>query len=639
LACFAIAAAFGLAQAGSRSGAASAFAFLGCLVCALASVLGTSGSVALPGVIGLAGTEIGLNADPLGRWFLGLIGLVGMPVCAFLPGYLGRLGGHSKPGRIWAAFSLLLASMTGVVLAGNAIVFLAFWELMALSSFLLVATDHERHSVRRAAFVYLGATRIGSGFLMAGFLWAHSLTGTWDMHAWAHHAALVPGPATLILIGLLTKAGSWPFHLWLPIAHPTAPAPVSAVMSGVMINTAVYALLRLFVVDSAPATGIAWVLIGLGAVSSFWGAMFALLQDDLKRLLAYSSVENIGLILLGAGLCMLGRSLGLGLVSDLALAACLLHVLSHGLAKSLLFLCAGAVDSGAHTRALDRLGGLIHRMPWTAAACLVGCAAIGALPPLSGFASEWLLYSGLFHLSSSGAAAEVRLLGLLLIGWLGLVGGLALASFAKAFGIAFLGRPRSGEARHASEGTPSMIAACAFLACACLILGLVAPGVLAHLSGEGLIGSSRLASLPLVALTLLGISLLLLVLAGMRVLAKQRPLRRYGTWDCGFGGALQRAQYSGKSFVQPVVRLFGALYRYEMEIDVEGGPRRHFPSEVRAESRHEHYLESKVYSPALSWIMRISEGLIMRLQAGSIHQYLLFMVVTLVLLLWVGGTL
>jgi len=630
---------FGLLRPASRFGIAGIASLAGCLLLVLAAIFGANGSLALPGTFGLAGVEIGFQIDSLSRWFVGLIGIIGIPVCIYLPGYLQHLRGRARPGLVWSGLALLFASMAGVVVARNAIVFFAFWELMALSSFLLVATEHERQSVRRAAFIYLGATRLGSGFLMAGFLWAHSITGSWNFQDWVLTGGATSGPAALILVGLLTKAGSWPFHLWLPIAHPAAPSPVSAVMSGVMIKTAIYGVFRLFILGGFEVPWMGWVLVAAGAISACWGVLFALLQHDLKRLLAYHSVENIGLILLAAGISLVARSAGLTLVAEVALVAGLFHTLNHGLFKSLLFLGAGTVDAGAHTRELDRLGGLIHRMPGTAAAFFVGSAAICALPPLNGFASEWLLYSGLFQMGATGPSGELRLAGLLLLGWVGLVGALALACFAKAFGIVFLGQPRSREAAHAKEGSSGMVGACVFLSVACAALGLGAPWVWRAMFELGFVTTAQAWTLPILPLTLAGLAALALVWLGMRQLAKVRPTRLYNTWDCGFGVLPARTQYTAASFAQPIVRLFGALYRYEMDIAVEGKSRRHFPTEVRAETSHEVYLESKVYSPALKAVMRLSEGFIMRLQAGSIHQYLFFMVVTLGLLLWLGGVL
>jgi hydrogenase-4 component B len=608
---------------------------------ALIAAAAGGGTLTAPLPLFLSVVPLQLLSDPLSRWFLGIIGFIGLVVAVFSPGYLHHLRGRVALGYVWAALAVLLASMSVVVLAANAVTFLVAWEVMALSSFALVAADHQQRSVRQAALVYLGATRVGTAFLMGGFLWTHYLTGSWEFSRWTLSGDQAVGPALLIFIGLATKAGCWPFHLWLPIAHPAAPAPVSALMSGVMIKTAVYALVRLFADGPIHVPALGPALLVLGGVSAFWGVLFALLQQDLKRLLAYSSVENVGIILMGVGLAITGRALKLPLLFELGLAAALFHTLSHAVFKSLLFLGAGAVDARAHTRNLEHLGGLVHRMPWTAACFVTGCAAIAALPPLNGFAGEWLLYQGVFALAHDGPSVAVRLGGLLLLGWLALVGGLALACFVRAAGIVFLGRARSREAEHAREGTPGMTAAQAALAITCLALGLAAPVALRYLGSitaaddaPSMLLQAWTLPLPLLALALAGTAAA--AAAWMAALSKRRPARRFITWECGFGKLGPRTQYTGTSFAQPIARLFGAVYRYAVEVTVEGRDRRHFPTGVTAGPMHEPYLETRLYAPLLRWFRRGSGALLMRLQAGSIHQYLLYMALALGVLLWLG---
>jgi hydrogenase-4 component B len=643
-----LAAGIGLAQRRSAGLLPALFLGAGSGLLLVASSAG-DGVLALPPPWFLGMAPLRFVADPLSRWFLAIIGLVGIAVAIFSPGYLLHLRQRVSPGFYWAALASLMASMALVVLAANAIAFLVAWEVMALASFALVAADHEQHSVRHAALVYLGATRAGTAFLMGGFLWAHLLTGSWEFSAWQLAGPRALGPALLILVGLGVKAGCWPFHLWLPVAHPAAPAPVSAVMSGVMIKTAIYAMARLLVFGTghphavplqAPALGP--ILLALGAVSAFWGVLFALLQHDLKRLLAYHSVENIGIILMGLGLSIVARHLGLMLLSQVALAAALFHTLNHALFKSLLFLGAGTVDAQTHVRDIERLGGLIHRMPWTGACFILGSAAICALPPLNGFASEWLLYQSFVGLAQGAPSAGTRLVGLLLVGWLALVGALALACFAKAVGIVFLGRARSRPAERAREGTRSMVTAQLLLALACGSLGLAAPAVLSALgwlAGPAEGGAASLArvwTLPM-PLLLLALAATVAMLAGwMTALSGARPVRRYITWECGFGDLGPRTQYTATSFAQPIARMFGAVYRYSMQLQVEGRDRRHFPDTVSAELIYEPYLETRIYRPLLRLVQTVSETVVMRLQAGSIHQYLLYMGVALALLLWLG---
>ena len=616
---------------------------MGSLALLLLAIFGGNATCALPMPWGAASTAPLLVFDPLSRWFLAIIALIGGTTSLFAPGYLHHLRERLALGWVWAGMALLLLSMVGVVLAGNAIVFLLAWEVMALSSFALVASDHAQPASRRAAMIYFAATRIGTACLMGGFLWIHHLTGSWAFAQWHVSGAVALGPALLILVGLATKAGSWPFHLWLPIAHPVAPAPVSAIMSGVMIKTAIYMMVRLFVLGhhlTHPAIGP--IILLLGAISALWGVLFALLQHDLKRLLAYHSVENIGIILMGIGMALIGSRQHLPLLAQLGLAAALFHTLNHALFKSLLFYGAGAIDARVHTREMEHLGGLIRRMPWTAFAFVIGSAAICALPPLNGFASEWLLYRGFFECALHGPQAVIRLGALLLMGWLALIGGLAIACFVKAVGVSLLGMPRGKAAAQASEASAGMVAAQVLLAALCLGLGLAVPPMLRLLSaivmGTGdahlLAGAWTIPMPALVGMLLAGLLGLTLLL---RQLARRHPARRFITWECGFGALGPRMQYTANSFAQPISRLFRIIYHYAVDIEVNGLDRRHFPSGVSVKTTHEPYLETRVYSPLARAIRRGAGIFLLRLQAGSIHQYLFYMVAVLAVLLWLGA--
>lgn len=614
---------------------------LGSLLLLLAACCGNH-ILTIPLPLFLGNAPIALTADPLSRWFLAMIGILGFATALFAPGYMLHLRHRISLGFVWAALALLLISMAGVVLAANALVFLVAWEVMALSSFALVAADHEQHAIRRAALIYLGATRVGTAFLMGGFLWAHHLTGSWAFADWHMAGAAALLPAVLIFIGLATKAGCWPFHLWLPIAHPAAPAPVSAIMSGVMIKTAIYAMLRLFVVDAHlahPALGP--LILILGSISAVWGLLFALLQHDLKRLLAYSSVENIGIMLMGIGVALIGAHYRLAVVAQLGLAATLLHAMNHALFKGLLFLGTGAIDAQTHQRDAERLGGLIHRMPWTAACFLVGSAAICALPPLNGFVSEWLLYQGFFQMALDGPSVGMRLGALLLIALLALVGALALACFVKAVGVVFLGVPRSKAAEQAREVAPGMLAAQVLLAAGCVGLGLAGPVLLTRFWSlapaiNGAVPFASLWTIPMPVMALLLVTSIGAVTVLLALAASRLPVRRYITWECGFGALSPRTQYTAASFAQPISRLFGLVYNYAISVQLRGRQRNYFPDTVDVSTTHEPYLETRIYGPLLRSIQRLGGSFLMRLQAGSIHQYLLYMALVLALLLWVG---
>ncbi len=638
--CWLIATVTGFVQRRNPGPLLPIFMAIGGVCILISAIIGSKTSFSLPLYLGDA--QVYFVIDPLARWFLGIIGIICIPTAIFTPGYMHHLRSRLSVGLVWSMISILMISMTGVIIAGNALVFLVFWEIMALSSFALVASDHEHRSIRKAAFIYLGATRTGTAFLMGGFLWMHAITGSWTFNEWYISGATAIGPAILIFIGLAVKAGCWPFHLWLPIAHPAAPAPVSAIMSGVMIKTAIYAMMRFFIVDECiTAVFLGPLILILGSVSAVWGILFALLQRDLKRLLAYSSVENIGIILMGMGIALLGKEYHIVILAQLGLAAALFHTLNHAVFKSLLFMSIGAVDAGIHTRDIDKLGGLIRNMPWTAAAFIIASVAICALPPLNGFAGEWLLYNGFFNLAVSGPTVGVRLIALLLMGLLALVGALVIACFVKAAGISMLGMPRSSIAEKATEATTGMVSAQFFLAFLCIAFGVAAPLFMVPLSNI----VTRVGEMPQLynswTLPTAGIAVAIVVIIGlitvwMLKLAKNRPSRNFITWECGFGKLGPRTQYTGSSFSQPIARIFGAIYNYAVDISIKGKQRRHFPDKVSAVMNYEAYLETRIYLPLIHIIKRLSGNFIMRLQAGSIHQYFIHIALVLALLIWIG---
>lgn len=597
----------------------------------------------LPLPLFLGSAPFALAFDALTAWFLGIIALASTPLALYLPGYLRHLRHHADLRLFWGAMSLLLLSMSLVILAANALTFLLAWELMSLSSFLLVATTHQEISTRRAALIYLGATRIGTAFLAGAFLWTHVLTGSWTFTDWHLTGSAALGPGLLLLIGLGVKAGMWPFHLWLPIAHPAAPSPVSALMSGVMVKVAVYMLIRLLILPAAfshPAFG--YILLALGALAAFWGVMFALVQADLKRLLAYSTVENIGIILLGLGVSLVTRDLGVATVARIALAAALFHALNHALFKSLLFLSVGAVDMAVGTRNLERLGGLGQRMPGTFASFLLGSATLCALPPFNGFASEWLLYQSLLGLAASQGAPVLRFLAMLLVGWLALVGALALACFLKAIGVGFLGRPRSPQAERATTIPTGMLGAQGIFGVSCVAFGVLTPIVLRHLHPlvaplePGGVALETIWTIPTAALVIiLGVTIACLALL-LRLAARHQPVRLFLTWECGFGDLTARMQTTSRSFSQPLAYLFGSLLRYALRLHIQGPQRRLFPEELRVQPHTEGTLVARFYGPFMRAVNRAGSW-VLRLQTGSIHLYLLTMFATLVVLLALGG--
>jgi len=641
---------------GSVGIAAASLAGLAATISAL--VLGDASSITLPWNP-VIGASFSIGFDPLtGFFLLPIFGL--SAVCAvFGAGYLS----HGYPGRgtgaHWLFYGLLVSSMALVVLARNGVLFLVAWEVMSLSSWQLVTFEHEREETRAAGLTYLVATQIGTAFLLVMFLFMGApgaAGGTAGEAAFLDFSMLsAAGPAAsavflLALIGFGTKAGIVPLHVWLPEAHPAAPSHVSALMSGVMIKTGIYGIVRVLMILGSPPPWWGWTLVLIGAVSGVMGVLFALAQHDIKRLLAYHSVENIGIICLGLGIGLLGRSYGSPTVALLGFAGGLLHVLNHALFKSLLFMGAGAASHAAGTREMDRLGGLARRMPLTALGFVIGAAAISGLPPLNGFVSELLVFLGAYHAAATGAAAQAAAAGVVAAA-LALIGGLAVACFTKAFGISFLGEPRTPAAAAAKEAGASMTVPVLLVAAACAAIGLLgflaidlmAP-LAAAVSGTAVTDAAAViaqAGPGLLKVAAAGAILVVLAagLAAVRaLLLSRRSVRRAGTWDCGYAlpdARMQNpppaAQYTSSSFAQPLISMF----RFPLATHRRWSPiRERFPAEAEFESHTPDLFAQGVFRPAFAGI----GGLLSRLrwlQHGRLQLYVLYVAATLlVLLVW-----
>jgi formate hydrogenlyase subunit 3/multisubunit Na+/H+ antiporter MnhD subunit len=445
----------------------------------------------------------------------------------------------------------------------------------------------------------------------------------------------------LAIVGFGTKAGFMPFHVWLPEAHPAAPSHVSALMSGVMIKTGIYGLLRSLTFLGAPPLWWGWLLIGIGLTSGVLGVLFALAQHDLKRLLAYHSVENIGIIALGIGVGLLGVNTGSPALIVLGFGGGLLHVLNHALFKGLLFFGAGAVLQGTGTHEIDHLGGLLKRMPWTAATFLIGAVAISGLPPLNGFVSEFLIFLGAFQGGAMlGAAGAVPLLAL--IAGLALIGGLAAACFTKAFGIVFLGEPRTEHVLHTQEAGWAMRLPMLLLAAGCALIGLFAPFVVGALQAvlENTTGlrhevvRDNLAAVagPL-ALVVIGTVAFLLVLVVLVLLRRSllagRRVEEGVTWGCGYAQPTARMQYTASSFVQPVTTLFRWLLGTHRQVQRPEGI---MPANASLTTETPDLCHANLYRPGF---LKVNWGLskLRRLQQGEVQLYVLYIAVTLIVLL------
>lgn len=591
---------------------------------------------------GVPGGRLALGIDPLSAFFLAPLFAVASVAALALAPYLRRDAGGHALGPAWLWFDALVVAMAVVLTARNAVLFLVAWEVMALTSYFLVVFHHERADVRRAGWIYLVATHLGTAFLLAFFAGLGRASGSLDFSGFGAPASGAGALFALALVGFGAKAGLFPLHVWLPEAHPAAPSPVSALLSGVMIKTGVYGVLRAlgWLGPSSGAFGVA--LVAVGAASAVLGVLLALAQRDVKRLLAYSSVENVGVIALGLGVGVLGASAGAPAVAALGFAGALLHVWGHAAMKTLLFLGAGAVAHAAGTLDLERLGGLLRRMPWTGTTFLAGAAAICALPPLAGFPGEIALYLAAFHGVAAGAAPAP--LGVALAA-LALVGGLAIACFAKAAGVAFLGSPRSAAAAAAREADRATTSCCAALATLCLGLGLASPAVLAAARPAllALAGASAAApaldelSLLLGRVAAVGAGLLALV-GGVALVRKGllrgREVRVGPTWDCGYAAPTSRMQYTGASFVQPVTQFFEpALGPTRSGLPPSGL----FPPASRVQSRIQDPARERGFAPLFAAVDALAQRL-RWLQSGSAHLYVLYLVLaTIALFLWKLG--
>jgi hydrogenase-4 component B len=548
---------------------------------------------------------------------------------------------HGFPGSS-LLYLLFILAMLAVVLAGDGFTFLLAWETMSLTSFGLVLTDHRREAVREAAWAYLVMSHTATAFIVAAFLLLARTSGSLIFADWTGHAsALDPSVASIIfmlgLIGFGTKAGMIPLHVWLPRAHPVAPSHVSALMSGVMIKLGIYGLLRLSFDWLAP--GPAWwgaLILALGATSAVLGVLYALMEHDLKRLLAYHSVENIGIILLGIGVALVGRSLDLPVVIAVGLVAALFHVVNHATFKALLFLGAGAIDAAVGTRDLERYGGLLRRMPITALCFLVGSAAISALPPLNGFASEWLTFQSLLALGRAAEEPQTALLPLLAGGALALTGALAVACFVKAFGVSFLALPRDPHAAAAREAGPLELIAMGALALACVALGLGAvpvvsfigrlvPSAAAPLPGSALgltsLGAGRLA-VPGVAVALVALAALAVFLP--RLLGPVRS-RVAETWACGI--TLQPIhEYTATAFAKPIRLMFRDIVRPVRDVGIVHRAGTRFVASVHYRSHIAPVFERYVYLAIKDRLVAVAH-VVRHAQNGSLQTYLAYVFV------------
>jgi len=618
---------------------------------ALAAGLGTliQGGVAVTQLpLGLPWLPWGVRLDALSGFFLCLIGVVSFAVGLYSPGYVRSFEKECGSLPALGGFSgLFLTGMLLVVLADDAFLFMVAWELMSLSSYFLVAFHHNQAANRRAAFLYLLMAHIGGLAILLGYGVLASFGDGFAFDA-MRQADLSFGWASvafvLAFVGFGMKAGLVPLHAWLPEAHPAAPSHISALMSGVMLKVAVYGFIRV-VFDLIGQFHWQWsvAVLAIGSVSALMGILYALMQNDLKRLLAYSSVANIGIIFIALGLAMLFLSTGHPVVGSVAFVAALYHSINHAVFKSLLFMGAGAVLHTTHERDLEQMGGLLRRMPWTGLFFLVGCISIAALPPFNGFVSEWLTFQAAlqaWQLDSGVLRSMVPIVAAVLA----ITGALAAACFVKVYGVAFLGQARSRHVRRARKVPFSMRLGQGVLALMCLLLGLLPTAFIDLLNavpqqvlGHGLAQASAHGWLwltPISAETasygapLVAIILVIALMLGLWLLGRGiRRVRRCDAWDCGFAPPTPAMQYTASAFAQPIRRVFGMLFHID-----EG-------SEPQPDGRWRYYLNVRdrawglFYLPVAALVERASRQVV-RLQSGNIRTYLGWTLATLLVLLW-----
>lgn len=598
--------------------------------------------------------------DALAGFFNLTLAILAGTVSLYSFGYLRHFEGKRNIGFFGFLFHLLLLSLTIVFTAANAFLFLIGWEVMALVAYGLVTYYHEDQESRRSGLLYIVMAHIDAGCLLVGFALLMQVSGSAEFASFRAAAAQLSvgqqaAAFVLFFLGFGIKAGVIPFHIWLPAAHPVAPSNISALLSGIVLKAGIYGMARIFLEDLGVLPSWAGLLVLiLGVASAVLGVLYALMEHDLKRLLAYHSIENIGIILIGLGAALVFRVAGHPQLAAVALIAALFHTLNHAIFKCLLFLGAGSVLHSTGTRNMEELGGLIRPMPVTALCFLIGAVAISGLPPLNGFVSEWLTYQSLLA-GFRATGGLTRILFPLAGSMLALTGALAAACFVKAFGITFLALPRGGKSSPVHEAPRSMLLGMACLTCACLALGLgvtwflrvfdaLTEQVLGWRVGANLITGSGLvlsAGAPhggTVSTAVIAIALLVLLIPAALLVSigtRRFAPRRGPAWDCGLPGLTEENEYTATAFSKPLRMIFSVLYQPRREIQAVFDVSPYFPKAIRFESEIEPTFEKRLYGPLKDLLLRFATRM-RAIQAGSIHAYLAYIFVTLVLLLLFG---
>jgi hydrogenase-4 component B len=601
----------------------------------------------------------GFFVDKLSAFFILVISITAFAVSIYSIGYVREYYGKKNIGYLGFLYNIFILSMILVVSANNVVMFLIVWELMSIISYLLVLFEHEKEEARKAGFIYIVMTHIGTGFIILSFMILAGSSGSFNFNTF-HDAAtsLSPGLKDAVfifaLIGFGTKAGIVPLHIWLPYAHPAAPSNVSALMSGVMIKTAIFMLIRVFF-DFLGA-GVAWwgmLVLILASVSALLGVLYALMEHDMKRLLAYHSVENIGIILIGVGVSMIFMASGHPELAAFGLIAGLYHTINHAVFKSLLFMGAGSIVYATHTRNIEEYGGLIKKMPCTALFFLIGAISISALPPFNGFVSEWLVFQA--QLSSINLSDNITKMLVLFSGaGLALTSALAAACFVKAFGVSFLALPRSEHAKHSKEVPVPMLIGMGILSLMCIVLGVlpyyfirIIDSISSTLVGVSIISMIHtdlsIATISAFPATISPTAIAILVFVVfplpviMYLLLKRTPNPKYETWGCGQPISTGRNEYTATAFSKPFRIWFGGIFRPRREIQTTYSDSPFFKEKVIFTYEIEPVFERYLYNP-VAWLVVTVSRFMRIIQTGYLQTYLLYILLTLVIsLIYVGS--
>lgn len=604
--------------------------------------------------------DFSLLFDPLSLFFLFTIFLIAIPSAVYSIGYMKGEHSPQRTMLAWILFIGFVASMALVVTVSNALAFLIIWEVMSLVSYFLVTFDNRNEKSVQAGIIYIVMTHIGTAFITVAILILAKYANSFDFQAIKASAHTIPAHIKDLLfvfffIGFGTKAGVVPLHVWLPYAHPQAPSHISSLMSGVMIKTAIYGILR-FVIFILGVNTLWWgnLIVIAALVSCIVGVMYALMEHDLKKLLAYHSVENIGIILLGVGASMIFIKMNKPVIATLALCAGLYHLVNHAIFKGLLFLCSGSIYKATGTRNIEEMGGLIKKMPWTAASFLFGAMAISAIIPLNGFVSEWLTLQA-FFLGALSSTAGYKIFMSIAAALLALTGGLAAACFVKVFGITCLAMPRSKRCDQAQESPAAMTAPLVFLSALTLIFGLAASIIIKFLvkvSGcvmginTGSINfslnnftiipasaSGVYLSTPLIALLL--ILIVTFAAIGLRMGLGKGKVTIGPTWGCGYYDLDSRTEYTGTAFSKPfriALNFFLLPYSKTEKIRDSFYHIRSFKYEVFTTPVFKRY----IYEPAITLLLKLAHAM-KRLQPGIINVYISYILATILLLIIFAG--